>query len=229
MTQDVADKQAVNLKHVLQANNLLQRTLKGSVSEEQMQAIALAVGSGQNPTTIALARMIRVAYARDPVAIKEFLAKQLALYTEAQTFVNRLIDGNVDPFVPPGLNKVTHRMCGEFEWDKDRFADPKLLYLDLRQQNGGTARGYELRDALEGKSILNANVLDWLLKHPAEIPESWKGKAIFFWGTIYSSDAGDGLYVRFLYWDGGRWYSGYYWLGSDWDDSYPALLASPLP
>ncbi|HEY4477351.1 MAG TPA: hypothetical protein VJB56_01875 [Candidatus Paceibacterota bacterium] len=74
--------------------------------------------------------------------------------------------------------------------------------------------------------MLNANVLDYLLAHPDFIPEWWKGKAVFFWGTIYRNSYGN-LCVRYLCFYGDRWDWNYDWLGIDWNVSYPAdLLAS---
>jgi hypothetical protein len=55
------------------------------------------------------------------------------------------------------------------------------------------------------------------------IPEEWKGKYVFFWGTIYRG-SGDNLYVRCLCWGGGRWDWGYDWLGGGWDDGNPAAV-----
>ena len=87
-------------------------------------------------------------------------------------------------------------------------------------------RGTELREELKGKPVLNANVLDYLLKHPELIPEEWKGKAVFFWGTIYRDSRGN-LCVRCLYWDGSRWYWSHNWLDDFWlADNLALLLAA---
>lgn len=102
-----------------------------------------------------------------------------------------------------------------------------VLYLSRRQQNGRLLKGYDLREELTDKPVLNANLLDALYDNPRLIPEEWKGKAIFFWGTIYRNSHGD-LYVRCLCWDDGSWPWYYYWLGHDWYDNYDpaAVLAS---
>lgn len=107
-----------------------------------------------------------------------------------------------------------------------------VLHLSKRQMGGKTLRGYELREELTGKPVLNANVLDALADNPHLIPEDWKkdeqGKTryIFFWGTIYRYAYG-GLCVRYLYFRVGAWYRYYYWLVSVWLGSSPAaLLAS---
>ncbi|MDO8633009.1 MAG: hypothetical protein Q7K38_00455, partial [Candidatus Wildermuthbacteria bacterium] len=76
---------------------------------------------------------------------------------------------------------------------------------------------------LAGKPVMNANVLDYLLKNPHLIPDEWKGKYLFFWGTVYRGSVGC-LYVRYLCWRGVRWGWDCRWLGSGWDGRYPAAL-----
>ncbi len=107
------------------------------------------------------------------------------------------------------------------------------LYLSQRQLNGKTIKGYELRDEVTKKVVLNANILDALYENQHLIPEDWKRddkgnvRYIFFWGTIYRNPETDSLYVRCLYFNDGAWHRFYYWLDIDWDDNSPAaLLAS---
>jgi len=117
--------------------------------------------------------------------------------------------------------------------DDGLYLDGKKVELYLSpKQKMGTIVGNDLRKCLEGKPVLNAAVLDYLLAHPELIPESWKkneeGQTLctFFWGTIYRDSDGY-LCVRCLYWYGVRWVSYYYWLDNDWFVFYPAaLLAS---
>ncbi len=78
---------------------------------------------------------------------------------------------------------------------------------------------------MKGKKVLNANVLEYLLKNPRAIPEEWKGKYVFFWGTIYRRSDGR-LYVRCLVWDGSQWYWSYYWLDIDFNGLNPAAVAA---
>lgn len=154
-----------------------------------------------------------------------WIADQMNLYTGAQASVKSLmINCDVDPFNSEGLKIVKHDAGFHLLWNKEKFADPKYLYLSP-MQNGGNVAGKNLRKELAGKQVMNACVLDWLLANQEQIPESFKGKAIFFWGTIYSDSDGD-LYVRYLYWDGDRWISYYYWLDDSWYGSNPALLVS---
>ena len=105
------------------------------------------------------------------------------------------------------------------------------LHLSRRQVNGKSLKGYELRDELTGKPVLNANELDALYDNPHLIPEDWKRdendniRFIYFWGTIYRSSDGS-LYVRCICFSDGAWDRRYYWLGGGWGGDYPATVAS---
>lgn len=133
--------------------------------------------------------------------------------------VEHVIDCDADPYIPDGWKVEEHIKGGQFTWDSRKVE----LFLSQKQKKGSMG-GNELRQELKGKPVLNAIVLDYLLAHPELIPEEWKGKYIFFWGTIYRHSDG-GLCVRYLSWDDGQWGWGYFWLGSGWDDYDPAALA----
>lgn len=137
----------------------------------------------------------------------------------------RTIDCDADPFVPNGWRVEEHQRGGIFIWDPDKVK----LYLSKKQKGDNKyIVGNDLRKELKSQSVLNANVLDYLLKLENQhlIPEDWKGEYIFFWGTIYRSSNGD-LFVRYLCWDGGRWDWVYYWLDGSWGSVSPAaVLAS---
>jgi len=143
------------------------------------------------------------------------------LYGKAEIkYPEHLIDCDAEPFVPPGWSVEKHTKGGSWKWN------PKItLYLSKKQKKGGLILGNDLRKELEGKSVLNANVLDWLLAHPELIPEEWKGKAVFFWGTIYRHARGP-LCVRYLHWNGTGWGWSCDYLGRDFHSLYPAALAS---
>jgi hypothetical protein len=128
-----------------------------------------------------------------------------------------IIDCDADPVTPDGWTVEEHRRGGMFAFGPAKVA----LHLSDRQKNGGTVRGNALRKELASRPVLNANVLDWLLAHPERIPEEWKGKAVFFWGTVYRARHGN-LYVRFLFWYGVRWLWDSRWLFNDWNDNNPA-------
>lgn len=94
------------------------------------------------------------------------------------------------------------------------------LYLDRGQMKGNDFVGRNLKKKLRGQPVYSAALLDFLLFHPNMIPDEWKGKFIYFWGTIYRG-SGDYLYVRYLFW-GGLWCSNDVWLDHDWWGDGPA-------
>ena len=139
--------------------------------------------------------------------------------------MEHIISLDADPLVPDGWRVEEHQKGGMFKWDPAQVK----LHLVHGQKNGKMIEGHKLRKELSGKPVLNANVLDYLLAHPHLIPEEWKKgergntRHIFFWGTIYRDSVGY-LYVRYLYWDGGRWNWYYHWLVHGWDGSGLAAL-----
>ncbi|MFH0951343.1 MAG: hypothetical protein V1765_02605 [bacterium] len=132
----------------------------------------------------------------------------------------RFINCNVAPFIPEGLTIVEHKKGGRIIFDPTKIT----LWLSDKQKTGYIT-GHELRTELTDKPVLNANVLDHLLKYPELIPEDWKGEDTFFWNTIYRYSDGV-LVVRCLRWRGSRWHWHCYWLGSNFDSSGPAVVAS---
>lgn len=142
------------------------------------------------------------------------------------TVPEHVIDCDAQPFIPDGWeireeDQLPNRVRGAFKWDKDAQKD--ALYLSKGQRNGKWIEGNELRKELADKPVLNANVLDYLLANPHIIPEEWKGKAIFFWGTIYRGRNGR-LLVRDLSWRGDGWGWSAGWLDLGWDGSNPAAV-----
>lgn len=130
-----------------------------------------------------------------------------------------------DPFKPNGWrvlpeDQINSRVKGKWKFDLDKIG----LHFDPGQQDGKVIRGHDLKKKLEGQPVLPAHVLDYLLEHPEIIPESWKGKAIFFWGTIYRYADGS-LCVRCLSWYGGRWVW-VRWLDDDWDAYNPCAVSA---
>ena len=128
-----------------------------------------------------------------------------------------------------GTGGVLYKKIGEGLYRSGRKV---VLHLSERQINGKSMKGYELRDELTGKPVLNANELDALYDNPHLIPEDWKRdekgniRFIFFWGTIYRNPDTVNLYVRYLYFNVGTWNRFYNWLGNDWHGRSPAVLAS---
>ena len=144
-----------------------------------------------------------------------------------------VVNCDTAPFVPGNWSVETHPIGIGFvtlekRADGQLYIDGKkvILYLSKKQMNGKVIVGNDLREELSGKKILNANILDYLLAHPELIPEEWKVKPIFFWGTIYRLLIGD-LSVRYLCWRGAEWGWGNYWLGHGFGAGDPAAcLAS---
>jgi hypothetical protein len=136
------------------------------------------------------------------------------------SYPEHLIDCDSAPFVPNGWSVEEHKKGGFFKLDLAKIS----LYLSKKQKKGSIG-GHDLRKELSDKPVMNANVLDYLLAHPELIPEEWKGKAVFFWGTIYRHSDGY-LYVRYLYWIGSKWYWYFNWLDSVFISDDPAALAS---
>lgn len=139
-----------------------------------------------------------------------------------------LIDCDTQVFVPdgwgvlPDSEQLPNRVRGLVKFDPTKIE----LYLVDDQKSGGLIGGHEIRKGLETKSVYTAHILDYLLepRNQHRIPEEWKAKLAFFWGTIYRIDGH--LYVRSLYWGGSRWYCGRYWLGNSWDYRGSAVVSA---
>jgi hypothetical protein len=112
--------------------------------------------------------------------------------------LEHIINCDADPYVPEDWAVEEHQKGGTWKWNPAELK----LYLSPKQQCDKWIKGEELRQELEGQRVSNANILDYLLKYPHLIPEEWKNKYIYFWGTIYRGPRG-GLCVRCLYWGGG--------------------------
>lgn len=135
-----------------------------------------------------------------------------------------IINTNKPPKIPySSLTIESHTPMGNLTWDSEKVE----LYL-APQQKMNSIEGNKLHEKLKDKPVLNATVLDWLLEHQDQIPDSWKGKYVYFWGTIFRRADGD-LCVEYLYWFGNRWYWFCLWLGRDWGEDYPAASLARMP
>ncbi len=133
---------------------------------------------------------------------------------------NHIIDLTSDVFIPKEWGLESHKCIKpQIEFDPAKL---KLCLSEYQQQHRKND-GYELRAYLEDKLTLNANVLEYLLKYPEIIPETWKGKHVFFWGTIYYN-ALDELCVRALYWRGEFWDWNFHCLHNLFGEQFPALV-----
>jgi len=133
-----------------------------------------------------------------------------------------IVDLDADPVVPDGWSVESHAKGGKFDFAPGRIG----LYLCEEQKNLLNIEGHKLRKKLKNRPIFNANLLDWLLRKENKrfIPEGWKGKDVFFWGTIYRSNGGE-LAVRRLCVRGGGWCSQGYHLDYGYGHSSPAAVA----
>ncbi len=138
-------------------------------------------------------------------------------------YPEHFIDTDAAPFERPGFKVEKHIGRGLWQY---KLASIELFRSEKQKRNyqeGNKLK--EVIEALKSRKALNANVLDYLLAHPELIPESWKGKAVFFWGTIYRYSNGN-LCVRYLYWSDSRWYHDYRWLDGRFGSKHSAALTS---
>lgn len=145
------------------------------------------------------------------------------------------VDFSADPFMPDGWSVEEHQKGKVAKLERkgdDLYLDGKKIEFWLSsEQKRGVITGNILRAKLKGKPVLNANLLDHLLKNPHLIPEAWKKdengntRYIFFWGTIYRGADGN-LCVRFLDWFGDGWDWVYLWLAYDFNDRLPAAVSA---
>ena len=125
-----------------------------------------------------------------------------------------MIITNTKPSIPSGWTIEYHNYIQEVN------LDDLVLHLEPEQKSG-YLDGTILNERLKA-TAMNASLLDYFLEHTDKIPASWKGKYIYFHGTIYRSAVGN-LVVRYLYWHVGRWCSRGGGLSRDWGEASPAL------
>lgn len=136
-----------------------------------------------------------------------------------------IINCDAKPFEPSGLtvapevDQLPCRVQGQLILDPTKIR----LHLSPNQQDGLCIKGDKLKMELANKSVLPANVLDFYLTNSHLIPKELKGKASFFWGTLYRNSS-DCLCVRYLYCHVSKWSSSYRRLAYDLFDVNPAVL-----
>lgn len=194
-----------------------ERALKGSLDVEQFTSVAqVLLDKGARAANL----LEYVAKGCPKVDYTQPVPKAKKLPRQKQSAI--VVDLDADPFIPEGWKVEEHQKGGQFAFDPAQVQ----LHLDVGQQNGKYIKGTNLRKQLKSVPVMNANLLDWYLANPQYIPEEWKGKYVFFWGTIYRSRDGD-LYVRYLFWNDDRWDWSSHWLGIGWRADRPAaVLAS---
>ena len=131
-----------------------------------------------------------------------------------------LDDSPSQKFTLAGTKVETHIKGGSFKWDPTKIS----LYLSRQQKNGKKIDGYDLYWELQGKSVFNVNLLEYLYSHQELIPNDWKNKKIvFFWGTTYR-DTDTGLWVPGLSWFNNGWGVVHTRFDSYWDESMPTVV-----
>lgn len=101
--------------------------------------------------------------------------------------------------------------------------DPSTLSIHLEpEQQNSYVRGNVLRQRLSNEQSANLATFQYLKDHLELLPDGWKDKCMFGWGTIVRDRHGD-LRVPYLIEDDGRVELGWLWLGHGWDVDVPAL------
>jgi hypothetical protein len=79
-----------------------------------------------------------------------------------------------------------------------------------------------MRERLSNEQSANLATLQYLEKHPELLPEGWKGKYIYGWGTVVRNRSGN-LLVPCLIERGGQVGLLWLWLGDAWGGRRPSL------
>jgi hypothetical protein len=143
---------------------------------------------------------------------------ELQAVAEGRVEIIWKVDLDAAPYVPEGWKVESHTKGGKILFSPNMVD----LYLSEEQRTVLT-QGDDLRKKVEVKNPYNANLLDFYLAHPELIPESWKGKYVFFWGTIYIRADGR-PHVRSLGWNVDRWDWYCTWLDFAWGSNSPAAV-----
>jgi hypothetical protein len=119
-----------------------------------------------------------------------------------------IIDRDDEPFIPRFSVLHQHIKTGKVKWDP---ANIKLFHSTCKpDKNARPLRDCaildQVRQEMTRKPVCNANVLDYLLRNPILIPESWKEYAVFFFGTSYLSKPSlRYVNIRYLRWHEVNW------------------------
>jgi len=134
------------------------------------------------------------------------------------------INCDAEPYIPEGWSirpedQLRRSVRGLFEWKPCKIK----LHLCAGQESGfiQSIGGQVVRRNLEGKTVLNACILDYLINHPSIIPSEWSYMTICFWGTIYR-DSRDKRQVRYL--TNHRIRRESLWVSHNWTNRYRAAI-----
>ncbi len=121
--------------------------------------------------------------------------------TSSKVFING--DGPAKMF--PGYKIYQHIPCGVISCDSANF---QLFFTEIQKQHETTFPGTKHLEYLsKAERLLNANILDWFLKYPWNIPEILFGNwpycgncpyYTFFPRTVYQDEEKGDLYIRYF-------------------------------
>jgi hypothetical protein len=75
------------------------------------------------------------------------------------------------------------------------------LYISKEQINTGNIAGFAFKKELESKKVPTTAVLNYFLRHPQLIPNDWRGKQIYFWGSAYEIAGIPEEQIPYIFWD----------------------------
>ena len=91
------------------------------------------------------------------------------------------IDTDKAPIIPEWATLMEHKKSGKILWNPKDFE----LYLDDGQKNGKCIEGNKLYEKIKDTSVMNVNVAQFFVDNPKLYPDEWKGKWVYFWGTMF--------------------------------------------
>jgi len=111
-----------------------------------------------------------------------------------------LIDCNAELFIPEDMiirpeDQLPNCVTGLLDLTPEKIR----LYFPKTHGRASFFQEDKILAHLKNKLVLNANVLDYLLKHPQLIPKECGSIFTLFWGTIYRQPSSGYLYVRYLW------------------------------
>jgi hypothetical protein len=174
------------------------------------------------------AGLVENGYSREQVFFLIRDLKKLKCFVNGEAILQskvHMIDCDTKPeFL--GKTVAEHQKGGMWNFDPDKITLRKVE----KQIAGDDILARHVYKEIACLPVLNSNVLDYLLQHQEIIPDDWKDKYIFFWGTIYrnsnecsqfenSWDFNDAtykrqLFVRCLFMEKDGWCSKFFWFGS---------------
>lgn len=139
------------------------------------------------------------------------------------------LDGNADPSVPYffiNIKVLDHRKTGIMALNGSRIKicllsgqKPIKLGFGLKLKRSISAQKFLKQ--IQEYQVLNANVIDWLILHPEEIPDDWKDKVVLFPGTLYRVKP-NMILIRSIFWCSYhlKWKEGFYSSYYNLDNKY---------